>query len=149
MLTLALSIWGALLSTALAAAKGLEMWRGRFRLETNYSFSTPPYGPNTISIFNLGPQPIIVRYWDVAWVMRGRKGQIQERVVAEGDPTDPGSHQFSIEAHSARSVPLDFEDMPFDWSAKAQDQGKLMLRLMIAGRGRVKLMVWNPARERS
>ena len=142
----AVSIWGASLSTALAVWKGVDAWRNRARLETNYAFTTREDGGNSVTLMNLSSKPLIVRYWDVAWVPRqGGEGN----VAAGPDPDELEGGRFRVAPHDVERLSLDDPSSAgtFDWSDKASAGMRLWLRIVVAGRARVKLMVYDPERD--
>lgn len=57
--------WGAILSTLLALIKVWELWRDRFRVEINGSFSTSQDSGHEICIRNLSPKPIVMTHWEI------------------------------------------------------------------------------------
>src|SRR5258706_8642714 len=65
-----LAIWGALLSTLLAANTMWQTWKRRSRLEATYSFAADPDVGNEIIIQNPSDTPAMVSYWELFWAHR-------------------------------------------------------------------------------
>lgn len=60
-----LALWGALLSTLLAALKIRETWSARRRIVVSSSLSTGPGGDHRLQLTNLSGNPILLRTWAI------------------------------------------------------------------------------------
>lgn len=131
-----LAIWGAALSTILAAVKIWEIWRTRRRIEYSYNFAGLAEVGNEIIIRNLSATPIIISYWELVWLKKRRLGlrkQEIRRIAPESDFSD--SH---VAAHS--SYVLRFaEERYFSWSTLSLKGAAIYLRIQIAGERRPRL----------
>ncbi len=141
-LPIGLAIWGAALSTVLAATKLWEVWKKRFRLSTTYSFSSHPEEGHEIIIENISKTPLMLSYWELLWV----KGPWWRSRVTDEKYPDEGYCGVTINPHS-RHV-LKFEGLEkFSWGKKAEAKGVLYLKLHAAGRRRpLWLKVYDPKR---
>lgn len=140
MLSMALAIWGAILSTGLAAIKAWEVWRQRIRLTTSYSFASDPDEGNDVIIENPSNTPVMISYWELLWVRR----KCVRTTINYGEFPDEGYCNITVGPHS-RHV-LSFKDQHhFMQGHPAARKGKLYLRLHVVGRRRpVWLYVYNP-----
>jgi len=75
-LAIVLSLWGATLSTALAAIKIYESWGGRFQIEISPIFRSSPELGNDISIKNLSSKPVLLEYFEVFSKQKGKERSI-------------------------------------------------------------------------
>lgn len=124
-----IALWGALLSTVLAAIKIVEWQRDRERLEIDFSSTTNESIGNSIVIRNLYARPINITYWELfaAHDRRGKHGyqSIQSAEFDSGDQT--------IGANA--SIVWNFCDAYyFSTSEKALKGRVVYLKLCIAGR---------------
>lgn len=124
--------WGAVLSTALAAVKGFELWRDRFRIRTSYSLTTDAERGNGVSILNLSGRPVILQHWEL---LRGTTCWFDRRLTPLTDNVamhdEPASHR--IDAYDTHTITL-ADEYHFDWGPKALQGQSIYLRLYIAGR---------------
>lgn len=60
-----LALWGALLSTLLAALKIWETWSARRRIVLSSYLSTDPGGDHRLQLTNLSGSPILLRTWAI------------------------------------------------------------------------------------
>lgn len=141
-LSIALAIWGAILSTGLAAIKVLEVWQQRMRLTTSYCFTSDPEQGNNIVIENPSKTPVMISYWELLWVRRS----FFRIVVNDGEFPDEGYCNITIGPHS-RHV-LNFRDQHhFAMGRLSSRKEKLYLKLYVVGRRRpVWLQVYNPGK---
>lgn len=129
--------WGAVLSTILAAIKGFELWRDRFRIEVGATFTSAPDIGNEIRIRNISPKPLILVHWEVfytkgIWPFR-KETPIEEREYDVGDST--------IAPYSTHS--LNFVDQTyFSTSHNILKGRRIFIRLHIAGRGSLSRKVY-------
>jgi hypothetical protein len=132
-----LTWWGACLSTLLACIKIWEIWRDRLRLEVGYSFTDCEDVGNKIFIRNTSPRTIIVTHWDLLSAPRaGLMGKPVEHICSadwdyEGESVQPGSTITLLFAESTF----------FSWPTSVSKSRKILLRLHIAGRRPVVLVV--------
>jgi hypothetical protein len=147
-------MWGAALSTGLAAIKIFEVWRERPRLTTSWSFSSSPaYGENEIIIENPTKTPVMISYWELLWLERRR---LKHKVMYGRFP-DAGYCNITIGAHSRHILGFT-ESEYFDAARTVEKFGDIYLRLYVVGRhkpmllkvygGRASLSVRKPRRSR-
>jgi hypothetical protein len=124
-----IALWGALLSTVLAAIKIVEWWRDRDRLEIDFASTTDESFGNFIVIRNLCDRPIIITHWELFFShdCRGKRAYdlIESADFDSGDQTVCAntSIQWSFcEAHY------------FSTSDTALQGRSIYLKLCIAGR---------------
>lgn len=121
-----IALWGAGLSTLLAFVKIWEIWRDRFRLDTDYYLTDNPEVGNLIKIRNLSNRPQILSRWEVLacsgrWPLRN----FEDIVCADFDMED-----LRIEPNS--TLELRFADGDHFVSG----QKRVYIRLFLAGRRR-------------
>lgn len=122
--------WGAVLSTILAAIKGWELWRDRFRVEIGASFTSAPDIGNEVRIRNLSPKPLILVHWEVFhgsgfWLSR-KETSICGRDYDAGDAT----------IAPASTHTLTFADELYFSTNPDRLKGRsVYIRLHVAGRG--------------
>lgn len=139
-LSMALAIWGAVLSTSLAAIKAWEVWRQRIRLTTSYSFTSNPDQGNDIIIENPSSTPVMISYWELLWVRRN----CFRTKINYGEFPDEGYCNITVGPHS-RYVLSFREQHHFIQGRPTEREGKLYLKLYIVGRRRpIWLSVYNP-----
>ncbi len=147
---------GALANFLVVAASlglaGLTFLRSKqLKLETDYVFTSPPHGHSTATLFNTGREPIIVRYWDVAWRL-DRPHWFARRdfdvLVAKPDLLD-SSRRFTVRPFEHHTVRIDEEQGTFDWMDPKKPKGKLYFRLVLARGGpkRCNILIWDPKRD--
>jgi hypothetical protein len=141
-LSIGLALWGAVLSTVLAAIKIWEVRREGLRLTTSYSFSTDAAVGNDVIIQNPSKNPVMISYWALLWLQR-RWGRW---IITNAKFPDEGDLNVTIAPFSQHV--LSFEDAThFDWGASAVHKGKIWLKLYVVGRRRpVWLLVYDPKR---
>lgn len=125
--------WGAVLSTVLAAVKGWEIWRDRFRVEVGGSFTSAPDIGNEVRIRNLSPKPLILVHWEVfygsgVWPFR-KETSICERDYDAGDSTIA-----PVSTHTLAFV----DESYFSTSYDRLKGRSVYIRLHIAGRGTIR-----------
>ena len=109
-----LALWGALLSTFLGALKASEVWKGRFRIDVGRMLTSSSELGNTVTIRNLGGEPVIVEYWKLLW----RSGRWPRRTESVFD--SPGEYATDIHIAPGSSHPLQFAGPDhFDWGVRA------------------------------
>lgn len=124
-----LAVWGAFVSTVLAAIKIAEWWRDRNRLEIDFTCTTSESEGNTVIIRNLYSKPIIIIYWEIFLAKNLRRGS--EQVSIESADFDAGDQV--VAAHA--SVQWNFSEARFfGTSDKFLKSRGLYLQLCIAGR---------------
>jgi len=125
--------WGAVLSTILAAVKGWEIWRDRFRVEIGGSFTSLSDIGNEVRIRNLSPKPLILVHWEVFygsgfWPFR-KESSICDR--------DYDASDSAIAPASAYT--LTFADGSYFSTNPDRLKGRCVyIRLHVAGRGVVR-----------
>ena len=126
-----LAVWGAVLSTLLAAVKVWELWKTRVRIEVGYNFSGNESIGNEVIVRNLSGTPLIITYWELIWRQRTQFAWKQSNTIGPEEDND----DIKVGAHS--SVKLSFRDANhFDWGVSALGHRKIFLRLHLAGRSR-------------
>jgi hypothetical protein len=129
-------MWGAALSTGLAAIKIFEVWRERPRLTTSYSFSShPDYGENEIIIENPTKTPVMISYWELLWLKR----RWPMRNVRYGRFPDDGYCNITIGAHSRHNLKFT-ESEYFSASRTVKEFGAIYLRLHVVWRRKPMLL---------
>ena len=124
-----LAVWGAFLSTVLAAIKIAEWWRDRNRLEIGFTCTTSESEGNTIIIRNLYSKPIIITYWEIFLAKNPRRDS--EQVSLESADFDNGDQV--VAAHDF--VQWNFSEAGFFGTSEKFLKGRgIYLRLCIAGR---------------
>lgn len=114
-----LALWGAVLSTLLAAIKLFEIWQTRTQIEVSYSFASDPEIGNEVIIRNLSNKPILITYWELFWQHR-RWGKL---ITEDGTFPDYDFKDKKLDAHSSTSIHFWGSDH-FGWSAKALGKNK-------------------------
>ena len=128
-LTTILAVWGALLSTALSAAKLWEVWQTRFRVEVVATLTGSEELGHTVSIRNLGGKPLILGHWEVLRIS-GRWPFRKQRCLVGPDEYAKDS---SIAAHSTLSLSFTEQDH-FAWGPVSLQGDRIFIRLHFAGR---------------
>lgn len=139
---LALSSWGAVVSTALAGIKAWEVWRDRFRIELDYSFTTSADRGNRISIHNLSAQPLILSHWELLYGDR----KASKRSLEHVDSGDFDSPPRAIASHATLDLHFD-EERHFAWGAEFLKGRFVYIRMHFAGRKPVLRLVYPTASE--
>ena len=124
-----IALWGALLSTVLAAIKIMEWWRDRNRLEIDFSSTTSESIGNSIVIRNLYAKPIIIKHWEL-FLAHDRRGKQASEAIESAD-FDSGDQ---IVGPNASIVWTFCDDHYFSTSDKALKGRSVYLKLCIAGR---------------
>lgn len=124
---------GAVLSTILAAVKGWELWRDRFRIEVGGSFTSAPDIGNEVRIRNLSLKPLILVHWEVfygsgIWPFR-KETSICDRDYDASDATiaPASTHTLTFAGESY-----------FSTSHDRLKGRSVYIRLHIAGRGTIR-----------
>ena len=126
-----LALWGAVLSRLLGALKAWEIWKGRFRIDVGCLLTGSSELGNTVTIRNLGGDPIIVKYWELLWF----SGRWPRRKQSLCD--SPGEYATDIHIAPGSSHPLEGAGPDhFEWGARALRGRRLFIRLHIAGKKR-------------
>lgn len=123
-----LGIWGALLSTILAAVRLWELWVGRFQVDVSTLFTSSEEMGHRVSVRNLSGKPLILEYWEIV-LLSGHWPRRQERTLVspEADTED-----IAIPAHT--TLPLLFrEEDHFPWG-RGLRRDRIAIRLHFAGR---------------
>lgn len=131
-----LAVWGAALSTLLAALKIWELWRARRRIEFSYNFVSLAEEGSEVIIRNLSGTPIIICYWELVWLKKKRLGlkkQETKRISPDSDFSD-----LQIAPHSSRKLTFADENH-FDWRERSLAGAAIYLRIQIAGERRARL----------
>jgi len=124
-----LAVWGAFVSTVLAAIKIAEWWRDRNRLEIDFFCTTSESEGNTVIIRNLYSKPIIITYWEI--FLAKKSSRDSEQVSIESADFDAGDQV--VAAHA--SVQWNFSEARFFGTSDKFLKGRgIYLRLCIAGR---------------
>jgi len=124
--------WGAVLSTILAAIKGWELWRNRFRVEIGGGFTSAPDIGNEVRIRNLSPNPLILVHWEVFygsgfWPFR-KEISLRDRDYDASDTTIAPVSTYT----------LTFADESYFSINPNRLKGRsVFIRLHIAGRGAI------------
>ena len=126
------AVWGAGLSTLLAAIKVLEVWARRVRIRVDARFNSWGAGSeHTIYVRNLGGEAITLEYWAVWgvvgpwWLWRLRPSTVLTDAVEVGFESGRIAERDSLK--------LSFQDADYfnaDW--KREEGGRIYLRLCIA-----------------
>lgn len=126
-----IALWGAILSTLLAAIKLSEVWRARLRIEIDPSFTDNEDIGNEIIIRNLGAVPLMITHWELVW---------RERHFPrwkESSLDNPGEDYGDIRVNAHSSITMQFrEQRHFSTSHDVVAGRKIFIRLFIAGRSR-------------
>ncbi|MFK0339206.1 hypothetical protein ACIQT7_18210 [Agrobacterium deltaense] len=135
--TTIIAVWGAIVSSGLAAIKLWEVfWKDRLRLATSYMLTGERGGEHEIVVANISPLPVQIASWKLAWepkLFRFNKPEID----VSPDWEDIG--RFKIDAHS--SYVLKFGGLnQFSWDYKTSAGRRLTLRLKIFGLRREKVL---------
>jgi hypothetical protein len=140
-ISIVLGIWGAILSTALAGIKILEVWRERLRLSTSWSFSNPDYCKrNEIVIENPSKTPVMISNWELLW----RRRRVFKCEITGGRFLQEGYYNITIAAHGRHTLEFTGQEY-FDWGRATVKMGKLYLNLYVVGRrSPVLLKVYDP-----
>jgi hypothetical protein len=128
-LSIALALWGAVLSTVLAGIKIWEVRREGIRLTTFYRFHSDPAVGNDVIIQNLSKSPVMITFWSLHWVRRhwGRS------IIIDGRFPEEGGSNLTIAPFSQHVLSFDY----IEWGARAVHKAKLWLVLHIVGRRRL------------
>ena len=130
-ITTVLAIWGAVLSTFLAAMRSWEIWRNRTRLEVGYNFTSSPSIGNEIIIRNLVASPVLITYWELQW---RPKGWFSRKLLKTILPNE-FSQDLKLDGHS--STTLSFKDQEyFATDTPTPEPSRIFLRLSVAGKTR-------------
>jgi hypothetical protein len=131
------ALWGAVVSTVLAAVKFWEtFWKDRIRLDSSHDFSSLAGAADTITIVNLSAVPVQVSHWTLAW-----KPTLLFRwntPTLDVTPED-GTGMFTIPPKDSYTLEFPDEASPsgrskFDWSYRSATHRQLLLTLHIFGR---------------
>ena len=126
-----LALWGALLSTLLAAVKLWELWSSRLRVEVSHNFTGSESIGNEVIIRNLGSRPFLITYWELLWRQRSFIRWKQSHSIG----ADEYNEDIKVGPHS--SIKLTFrEENHFDWGASALRGRTIFIRLYIAGKSK-------------
>lgn len=120
--------WGAGLSTLLALIKLFELWNGRFRIETGYSFTGHPDIGNDIFIRNLTSNRVILSYWELFY-----RSHYWPLVKDSQIDSSEDICEILIEPNSSKTLNFSGANS-FSWGHKAMNKRRIYLRLNIAGR---------------
>ena len=136
-ITLALSAWGAVISTALAAVRVYEAASKQPKLVTTYSFTTDRSRGNTVSLLNVSSTPAVILHWELVRAERRVCRRRSSESIATSDDIGP----YTLGAHDVEHLRF-CEEAHFAWSLdRTGDQ--IYLKLILAGRRRPKwLKVW-------
>ena len=125
----AISWWGGILSTILAALKIWELWSDRFRVQVDGTFAGIPEIGHRVHIQNLSPKPIIVKHWVIIY-RYGFWPFHNDTPVIEKDYDENYVCIASFSTHS-----LDFRhEKYFDVNPKKLKNRSIYFRLHISGR---------------
>lgn len=132
------ALWGAGLSTLLAAIKLWELWSTRSRFEVGYGFVGIPEIGHDIIIRNLSNKPMILIYWELLFCERkGLRWVPYRNENPEEDVCD-----IQIAAHSSKTIKFSGQNY-FDWGHKALGGKRLYLNIHVAGKRKpIKLLVY-------
>jgi hypothetical protein len=139
---LALSSWGAVVSTALAGIKAWEVWRDRFRVELNYSFTGSADHGNRISIHNLSVQPLILTHWELLYGNRNARERGLEHIYSSDFESPPRT----IDSHATLDL-LFTGEQHFEWGVDFLKGRSVYLRMHFAGRKPVLRLVYPTSSE--
>jgi hypothetical protein len=124
-----IAIWGALLSTVLAAIKIAEWWRDRIQLDISFTCTTSEYEGNSIVIRNLYSMPIIITYWEI-FLAKNLWDKSDNEPIESAD-FDAGDQV--VAAHA--SVHWNYSEARFFSTSEKVLKGRsIFLKLYIAGR---------------
>jgi hypothetical protein len=125
-LSVLLSIWGAVVSTALAFLKIKEVYSNRFKVGTSYVFRSDEKHGNDISIQNLSSTTILLIYMEVYYRPKGFLSWIK----APKQIWSPEDEMLNkrIEPHSEVTFHF-FDGEHFTWKKR-----KIYVRLCFAGK---------------
>ena len=126
------AIWGAVLSTVLAAIRVWEFWQNRFRLEIDPFLTSLEEVGNEIQIRNLSDTPLLITYWELVWL----SGYWPLRKCSRTKSAEPDMSDIRIDAYSSTKFTFK-EENHFGWGAKALKGRRIYLKLTVAGRGKV------------
>ena len=126
-----LALWGAALSTVLAAIKIWEIWKTRVRVEIGYNFTGNDDMGNEVIIRNLSSTPLIITYWELIWRQRTLFGWKQSHAIGPEESVE----DTKLAAHSSFKLIFQGKDH-FDWGSSALNGRKIFIRLCVAGRSR-------------
>lgn len=134
---LAIALWGAVLSTALAGIKIWEVWRDRFQIELDYSFTTSSDHGSHISIHNPSARTLILKHCELLY---GDQKASQRRLehADSGDFDDPPR---AIAPYATLDLHFD-EERHFSWGADFLNGRRIYLRMHFAGRKPVLQLVY-------
>jgi hypothetical protein len=129
-----ISIWGGVLSTALAAIKIWEVFRDRSRLIVSYSFDSRPEVGNTVILANPSKNPVMIEYFQLFWK---RRTWFSSKTYENDPHIDPefGECNITIAPYSKYNLRFCDEDY-FDWKCPVDAEAKLYIRLYIVGQRR-------------
>lgn len=126
-LTDVLAIWGAIISTVLAAFKIWETYTERRRILVSYRFGSEDEG-NDIILKNPGKTPIMIDGYELFW---SKWRFLRKRSFFEFAFPEDGPRSLIIGAHS-RAV-LNFSEMDYFTPYKPK-KGNLYIRLYLTGK---------------
>ncbi len=121
-----ISLWGAGLSTLLAFVKLWEIWRDRFQIDINGSFTNQLGAKNKIHIRNLSGKPIILTYWEIFFRYRFWSFKKDDYITSPED----NAFDMNINSYSSKTLNL-MESDYFNWDQKGKH---IYIKLHIAGR---------------
>lgn len=140
---LVLSIWGALLSTALAGLRVWEISQKGPKLRVRHHFTPSRDTGNTITIENVSATPAMISYWRLVWA-KVERGRFIEGLQVGSPDARREIETLIIPAHDSRVLRFT-GDEHFGWGTTTSSLGCLYLLLRIPGRNREqKLLVYNP-----
>jgi len=126
-----LAVWGAALSTILAAVKFWEIWRNRIRVEVSHNFTGIPDVGNQVIIRNLSGTPLLITYWELLWRHKSGLGWKQSK------STGPDEYFEDLKLGGHASIKLVFRNQDyFDWGVSALGNDRIYIRLHIAGKAK-------------
>ena len=126
-----LALWGAGLSTILAALKILETWKSRERIEVGYGFKGLPELGNEIIIRNLSAKPQILTYWELQW----RERKLFQWKTSDRVSPDEHFQDIQIPPYSTKSLTFQNQDY-FGWGHRTLAGRTIYIKLQFAGRSR-------------
>lgn len=138
-----LALWGAILSTGLAALRVWEFATRGPSLVSRRHFSPSPEQGNTITIENTSATPAMISYWELVWVSGRHPPFNEKRRVGSPDARSP-IKTMTIAPHSTVDLLFSGQEY-FGWGAGTESMGRLFLKLHMAGRRKPRwLFVYDP-----
>lgn len=134
-----IALWGAVLSTILAAVKLWEIWRDRFQLGVTYHFRSLADLGNDVIIRNLSSRPIILTHWELLY----SSGRWPRRQFESIDSSEPDDGDQRIESHTTHILTFAY-GRHFDWGHRALEGRQIWIRLFVAGRKPILKRVYRP-----